>query len=83
MEARQVYVRDQRFREAGLLRRFFLNFGVVPEHYLRKYDRLLMGGIWAQVEIRHQYDEEVKGKRSPFWIEELIIASRQATLGDD
>ncbi|HEV8620909.1 MAG TPA: BREX system Lon protease-like protein BrxL, partial [Nitrospiraceae bacterium] len=31
----------------------------------------LMGGIWAQVDIRHQYDEEAKGKRSPFWIENL------------
>src|SRR5215475_11921485 len=42
-----------------------------PEPYLRQYDRLLMGGIWAQVDIRHQYDEDVKGKRSPFWIEAL------------
>ena len=30
-----------------------------------------MGGIWAQVDIKHQYDEEAKGKRSPFWIESL------------
>ena len=30
-----------------------------------------MGGIWAQVDIKHQYDEEAKGKRSPFWIEGL------------
>src|SRR5262245_56629456 len=43
----------------------------VPEHYLRDFDRLLMGGIWAQVEIRHQFDEETKGKRSPFWIDSL------------
>jgi ATP-dependent Lon protease len=42
-----------------------------PEHYLREYDRLLMGGIWAQVDIKHQYDEEQKGKKSPFWIEGL------------
>ncbi|MBI3467835.1 MAG: protease Lon-related BREX system protein BrxL [Planctomycetes bacterium] len=52
-----------------------VNFGHkyvhVPEHYLREYDRLLMGGIWAQVDIRHQYDEEAKGKRSPFWIDGL------------
>lgn len=52
-----------------------VNFGHkfvhVPEHFLRQYERLLMGGIWAQVEIRHQYDEEVKGKRSPFWIDAL------------
>lgn len=53
----------------------FVNFGHkyvhVPEQYMRKYDRLLMGGIWAQVNIRHQYDEEAKGKRSPFWIDDL------------
>ena len=53
----------------------FVNFGHkyvhVPDRYIREYDRLLMGGIWAQVNIRHEYDEEAKGKRSPFWIDEL------------
>jgi ATP-dependent Lon protease len=53
----------------------FVNFGHkyvhVPEHYIREYDRLLMGGIWAQVEIRHDYDEQAKGKRSPFWIDSM------------
>lgn len=52
-----------------------LNFGSkyihVPEKFVRDYDRLLMGGVWAEVEIRHQYDEEAKGKKSPFWIEKL------------
>ena len=43
----------------------------VPERYVRDFDRLVMGGVWAEVEIRHQYDEEAKGKRSPFWIERL------------
>ena len=53
----------------------FVNFGHkyvhIPEKYVRDYDRLLMGGIWAQVDIRHEYDEEVKGRKSPFWIEEI------------
>jgi ATP-dependent Lon protease len=52
-----------------------VNFGHkyvhVPEHFLRDYDRLLMGGIWAQVDLKHDYDEEQKGKKSPFWIESL------------
>ena len=52
-----------------------VNFGHkyvhIPEHYLRDFDRLLMGGIWAQIDIRHQYDEEATGKRSPFWIDNL------------
>ncbi len=52
-----------------------VNFGHlyvhIPEHFLRKYDRLLVGGIWAQVDIRHQYDEEARGRKSPFWIDSL------------
>jgi ATP-dependent Lon protease len=52
-----------------------VNFGHkfvhIPEHFIREYERLLMGGVWAQVDIRHQYDEEAKGKRSPFWIDAL------------
>ena len=53
------------------LKNFGHKFVHVPEHFLRDYDRLLMGGIWAQIDLRHQYDEEQKGKRSPFWIESL------------
>ncbi len=43
----------------------------VPEHYVRDYERLLTGGLWAQVNLVHRYDEEATGRRSPFWIEEL------------
>jgi ATP-dependent Lon protease len=53
------------------LKNFGHKYVHVPEHYLRQFDRLLMGGIWAQVDIRHQYDEEASGKRSPFWIDNL------------
>jgi ATP-dependent Lon protease len=53
----------------------FVNFGHryvhIPDRYIREYDRLLMGGIWAQVKIRHQYDDSATGKKSPFWIDEL------------
>jgi ATP-dependent Lon protease len=42
----------------------------VPEHYVRDFERLLMGGIWAQVDMRFEYDEESKGK-NPFWIDKL------------
>lgn len=42
----------------------------VPTHYVRDYDRLLTGGIWAQIDMRFEYDEESKGK-FPFWIEKL------------
>lgn len=53
------------------LTNFGHKFVHIPEHYIRQYDRLLMGGIWAQVNINHIYDEEAKGKRSPFWIEDM------------
>lgn len=42
----------------------------VPEHYVRDFDRLLTGGIWAQVDMRFEYDEENRGKY-PFWIDKL------------
>lgn len=42
----------------------------IPDHYVRDYDRLLTGGIWAQVDMRFEYDEETKGK-NPFWIDKL------------
>jgi ATP-dependent Lon protease len=68
VQVRYVSDDDKHWAE---LKNFGNKYVHIPEHYLRDYDRLLMGGIWAQVDLRHQYDEEVKGKRSPFWIEGL------------
>lgn len=42
----------------------------IPDQYVRDYERLLTGGIWAQVDMRFEYDEEGKGK-NPFWIDRL------------
>lgn len=42
----------------------------ISDHYVRDFDRLLTGGIWAQIDMRFEYDEESKGKY-PFWIEKL------------
>jgi ATP-dependent Lon protease len=51
-----------------------VNFGHkyvhVPEHYVEEYDRLLTGGVWAQIDMRFEYDDENKGKY-PFWIDRL------------
>ncbi|MCK1365188.1 protease Lon-related BREX system protein BrxL [Bradyrhizobium sp. 62] len=50
------------------------NFGSkfvhIQNQYVRDYERLLTGGIWAQIDMRFEYDEEGKGK-NPFWIEKL------------
>lgn len=42
----------------------------IPEHYVRDYERLVMGGVWAQIDMRFEYDEESRGK-NPFWIDKL------------
>jgi ATP-dependent Lon protease len=68
VQVRYVSEDDKHWAE---LKNFGNKYVHIPEHFLREYDRLLMGGIWAQLDIRHQYDEEQKGKRSPFWIDNL------------
>src|SRR5712671_1890079 len=42
----------------------------VPTQYVRDYERLLMGGVWAQLDMRFEYNEEGGGK-NPFWIDKL------------
>lgn len=42
----------------------------IPTQYVRDYERLLTGGIWAQLDLRFEYDEELRGKY-PFWIDKL------------
>lgn len=46
------------------------NFLHVPTQHVREFDRLLMGGVWAQIDMRFEYDEETRGKH-PFWIDKL------------
>ncbi|NKM43409.1 protease Lon-related BREX system protein BrxL [Rhizobium leguminosarum bv. viciae] len=43
----------------------------IPSQYVRSYERLLMGGVWAQVDMRFESDEETRGK-NPFWIDKLV-----------
>jgi len=43
----------------------------ISNQYVRDYERLLTGGIWAQIDMRFEYDEEGKGK-NPFWIDKLV-----------
>jgi ATP-dependent Lon protease len=51
-----------------------INFGSkflhVPTQYVRDYERLLTGGVWSELNLRFEYDEDGKGK-NPFWIEKL------------
>ena len=65
VQVRYVSDDDKHWAE---LKNFGHKFVHIPEHFLREYDRLLMGGIWAQVEIRHQYDEEQNESREERFI---------------
>ena len=51
-----------------------VNFGNrfihIPTQYVRDYERLLMGGVWCQLDLRFHTDEHGGGKK-PFWIERL------------
>jgi ATP-dependent Lon protease len=76
-----------------------VNFGQyhvhIPDHFVRSNERLLEGGIWAQVDIEFRADEAVGGKSRPFFITDLkpiqlaafslddYCASRQALTTDE
>ena len=53
------------------LANFGHRFVQVPDQLVRRYERLLEGGLWAQVEIEYNESEEVGGKVRPFFITEL------------
>ena len=40
----------------------------VPDRFIREYERLLQGGIWAQLDLEYFYDDSATGKKSPFLI---------------
>lgn len=52
----------------------FSNLGMknvpVPSHFVKEYDKLLVGGIWCMVKIDYYYDEELK-HLSPFRVTNL------------
>jgi ATP-dependent Lon protease len=44
----------------------------IPDHYMREFERLLHGGVWAQLELEYYYDDTAAGKKkSPFLIRGL------------
>lgn len=52
-----------------------VNFGHrfvhIPDLIVRRYERLLEGGIWAQVDLAFRSEEEVGGRARPFFITDL------------
>ncbi len=43
----------------------------IPEEMVYKYPRLLEGGVWAQVDLLYDPQEEVSGQKRPFFITAL------------
>lgn len=52
-----------------------VNFGYrfvhIPDTFVRQYERLLEGGVWAQVDVEFRAEEIVGGKERPFFITDL------------
>lgn len=52
-----------------------VNFGNrfihVKESDVREHDRLLTGGLWADIELVHMADDDGGAKKRPFWINDL------------
>ena len=64
-----------------------VNFGHrfvhIPDTFVRRNERLLEGGVWAQVDIQFRAEEEVSGKARPFFITEFKPIQLAAFSLDD
>ena len=64
-----------------------VNFGQrfvhIPDHFVRNNERVLEGGVWAQVDIEFRPEEEVGGKTRPFFITDLKPIQLAAFSLDD
>jgi len=43
----------------------------IPDSLIRQFERLVQGGIWAQLEMEYFYDDSGGGRKSPFNIRSL------------
>jgi len=59
------------------------NFVHIPDTIVRKYDRLLEGGVWAQTKLEYIEEEEGPNKNRPFYITELNPIQLAAFRLDD
>jgi len=60
-----------------------VNFGNkflhIPTQYVRDYERLLMGGVWTQLDLRFQSDEEAGGRIPSGSRSSRLFRSRRST----
>jgi ATP-dependent Lon protease len=64
-----VRLNESRDSYEALLSNLGIKNAEVPDDYVRKYEKLLVGGIWSIVTIRYEFEENQKA--SPFRIAEL------------
>lgn len=64
-----VRLNEGRDSYEALLSNLGIKNAEVPDDYVRKYEKLLVGGIWSIITIRYEFEENQK--TSPFRIAEL------------
>lgn len=64
-----VKLNERADRYEGMLSNIDIRNIIIDDSYIRKYEKLLAGGIWCILTIEYWYDENSKG--SPFKIVEL------------
>lgn len=64
-----VRLNESRDSYEALLSNLGIKNAEVPDDYVRKYEKLLVGGIWSIITIRYEFEENQKA--SPFRIAEL------------
>lgn len=68
ISARLVETHDKYWARLSNLNLDFIN---IDEDELRRHDRLLLGGIWAEVELRYDETFVFKGVNRPFFVKSI------------
>lgn len=64
-----VKLNEKRDSYEALLSNLGVKNADMPDHHVREFEKLLVGGIWCIVSLRYQFEENQKG--SPFQITDL------------
>jgi len=76
-----VTLNERQDRYEGLLSNVNLKNVVIADSYIKKYEKLLAGGIWCIVTLEYLYDEN--SKETPFKVVELKPIQMPETNFDD
>ena len=64
------YISDDQTHWAEVVN-FGNRFVHIRESDVRQHERLLTGGLWADIELMHLPDDDGGGKKRPFWIDDF------------